>query len=380
MFTDIKKTRVIVDLDAIASNYLHTKELAGDVRVAAVVKADAYGHGALPVARALADVGCDFFAVATIDEALALRADGISGTILVLGYVLDGCLGDAIENGVSLAVDSTAHLERIIATAGNRTALVHLKLDTGMNRTGFSAKGETVSSALWDAVGLLKEHPNIRCEGVFSHFPVADETGEEARRFTEKQFRAYQHTVGFLREKGIVPTICHICNSAGILNYADMHLDAVRAGICLYGLETNDPAYRPAMQFKTIIVNIHTITPGESVGYGLAFTADTTMRIAVIGAGYADGLKRCLSSGKGYVLCHGKKAPILGRVCMDMTMIDITDIPEAVVGDDAVIFGESEGVYLSAEEVAACAQTISYEILCSVSKRVPRLYSGKNNK
>ena len=378
--TDLKKTRAIIDLDVLSQNYLYTKKMCAPAKVGAVVKADAYGHGAVRVASRLAADGCDFFAVATVDEALELRAGGITQPVLILGYVLDNFLENAISPNISLALDSVEHLEKIIEVAAGRHAKIHIKIDTGMNRTGFPAKNTSFSPELKEAVKLLKNNENIECEGIFSHFALADEPDGED--FTKKQYERFCETVKALEQTGIHPKIKHICNSSAIVGFPYMHLDAVRMGISLYGCADIDKAYKPCMQFKTVIVNIHKLSCGEGVSYGQRFVADKDMRIAVIGAGYADGLKRCLSCSKGYVLCHGKKAPILGIVCMDMTIVDVSDIPEAKVGDDAVIFGSDSGAYLSADEVAERAGTIPYEILCSVSSRVPRVYidSRENDK
>lgn len=375
LHTDEKKTRAVVHLDAIAANYRHTAALCAPAKVAAVVKADAYGHGAPAVAKRLSAEGCDFFTVSGIDEALELRRDGIAGTVLVLGYILDDFLEEAIANDISLAVDTVAHLQTILETAAGRTVKLHIKLDTGMNRTGFAAKdileSDTPDGELIRAVELLSEHKNAVCEGIFSHFAMADEPDGAA--YTRKQYERFCRTVEKLAAIGLHPTYRHICNSAGIVRFPEMHLDAVRMGVTLYGCGGLDAACRPTMDFKTRIINIHTIAVGESVSYGCVYTANKPRRIAVIGAGYADGLKRCLS-GRGCVLCHGKRAPLIGRICMDMAMIDVTDIPEACVGDDAVLFGHDGQAFLAVEEVAALADTIPYEILCAVSARVPRVY------
>ena len=372
--TDVKKTRAVIDLEAIAANYRHTADLCRPAEVAAVVKADAYGHGALAVAKKLESVGCKLFTVSNIDEALELRTGGINGMILVLGFVLDEFLPEAVENGISLAVDTVAHLEKILQAADGRTVKIHIKLDTGMNRTGFAAKSapeQPLDAELVRAASLIRSHDNLVCEGIFSHFAVADEP--DGADFTEMQYARFTDTVEKLRALGIQPTYRHICNSAGIVNFPHMHLDAVRMGVTLYGCGNLDAACKPAMTFKTRVINVHALKKGESVSYGCTYTADSDRRIAVIGAGYADGYKRCLS-GKGYVLCHGKKAPLVGRICMDMAMVDVTDIPEAAVGDDAVLFGSDAEAFLSAEEVASWADTIPYEILCAVSARVPRVY------
>ncbi len=372
-FNDFKKTRAVINLDALAHNYATLKKLHGDTRIAAVVKADAYGHGAVPVSKRLNAEGCDFFAVATIDEALELRENGITGTILILGYVLDEFLGLAVKNDISLTVDTCNKLESILKASNGRNVKVHIKLDTGMNRTGFEVKTAALSAELKKAAEIIKNNENIIVEGLFSHFAVSDEPdGEE---FTALQYERFSETAKLLEKIGINPQIKHICNSAGFTVYGkEMKMDAVRCGLALYGYMGEELGLEPCMEFITKIVNIHEMKKGESVSYGLKFTADRDMKIAVIGAGYADGFMRCLSCGKGYVLCNGKKAPVIGRVCMNMSMVDISDIPDATVGDDIVIFGKSKDAYLSADEVAKNAGTISYEIICAVSGRVPRVY------
>lgn len=372
-FTDVKKTRAVIDLEKAAQNYNYTKKISHGARVAAVIKADGYGHGAVKIAQRLAKEGCDFFAVSSVDEALEIRDAGIKETILILGFVLDEYLEYAINNDISLAVDSYEHLQKIINVAQGRTVKIHIKLDTGMNRTGFIVRDNGISEELEKAASLLKEAGNIVCEGIFSHFAMADEeTGED---FSYLQLERFEKTVKALEELGICPEIKHICNSAGILKYCEkMHFDAVRMGLILYGCLDEYAEFEPCMEFITTVINIHEMKKGESVSYGLRFTADKDMKIAVIGAGYADGIKRCLSDGVGYVLINGKKARFLGRICMDMSMVDISDIDDVKIGDNAVIFGYSNGKHLSAGKVAELAGTIPYEIICGVSKRVPRIY------
>lgn len=372
-FTDVKKTRAIVNLDAIAHNYKLAKKVCNNKRICAIIKADAYGHGAVPVAKCLEKEGCDFFATATVDEALSLRENGVKGTVLILGYVLDCYLESAISNDISLAVDTYEHLESIVEAAKGRAVRVHIKLDTGMNRTGFSAKDGGLCEEIERLADIFKNNDNLVFEGLFSHLAVADDDDGEA--FSDIQYKRFLSTAEKMEKIGLVPQIKHICNSAGLRKFSDkMGLDAVRCGISLYGCEKAGLDYKPAMDFVTTVVNVHAMEKGEQVGYGLSFTAPKDMKIAVIGAGYADGLKRCIATGGGYVLIHGKKAPFVGRICMDMAMVDVTDIPEVKVEDDAVIFGYSEGVHLSADEVAEFASTISYEIICAVSARVPRVY------
>ena len=359
------KTWCSINLDAIAHNYNYTKSRT-DANVICVIKANAYGHGAVPVAQRLESEGCDFFAVSSIEEALQLREGGIKSEILILGYVLPCRIKEAVENDISFALASLEFTKELCKATFDGKAKIHIKLNTGMNRTGFTVCHSSGYSDLEQALELLKESENVKIEGVFSHFAKA----ESDKAFTEKQYVYFKNAVDFIKSKDITPEILHICNSAGTYNYPSMHFDAVRLGINLYGCDSDDENFEPAMEFCTRIVDIHSLKEGDGVSYGLDFIADREMKIAVIGAGYADGLFRCLSHGKGYVLVDGVKCPIIGRICMDMTMIDISGIDEAKVGNKVIIWGEG----LSCNEQAKNAETISYELLCSVAPRVTRIY------
>ncbi len=367
--TDITKTRAEIDLGAVLHNYKHTKELVNR-RIICVVKADAYGHGAVAISKKLEEVGADFFAVANIDEALELRRGGIKGGIVILGYVFPDFVNAAVENDVSLALASLDAAKTFVRRASGRELKVHIKLNTGMNRTGFNVSHGIIPDDLKETVEILKQNPNIRVEGLFSHFAAAENNPD----FSNKQFECYTMGEKYLKENGITPEIRHICNSAGLLEYPHMFLDAVRLGITLYGCSSVADGYLPVMQFKTRVIDIHALKKGDLVGYGLTYTAQKDMKMAVICAGYADGLRRGFSCGKGEVLCHGKRVPIIGRVCMDMAMIDVTDIPDVKIGDDVVIWGNDGDRYISCDEQAQKIDTISYELLCGVAKRVPRIY------
>lgn len=358
------KTWCRVNLDAIAHNYKYTCS-GTDSDVMCVIKANAYGHGAVAVAKRLYEEGCRRFAVSSLEEALELRIGGIGGEILVLGYVLPQRLDEAVENDISFALASLGFAEKLCKTDFKNKPKVHIKLNTGMNRTGFNVCHNSGYDELLSALELIK-NANIQVEGVFSHFAKA----EEDKAFTQKQWGYFENAVGFINKNGVFPKIRHICNSMGTYNYSSMHLDAVRLGIHLYGCGSEDKNHIPAMSFYTRIVDIHTLKEGDGVSYGLDFVADKEMKIAVIGAGYADGIFRCLSDGRGCVVVRGRKCPIVGRVCMDMTMIDITDVPDAEIEDVVTIWGEG----LSADEQAENAGTISYELLCSVAPRVVRIY------
>ena len=364
MNTKTLKTWASIDLDAIAHNYNYTKSRT-DARVICVIKANAYGHGAVEVAKRLVKEGCDFFAVSSLEEALELRHGGIKESILVLGYILPCRISEAVENDISFACASASFAKELTSCEFSGKAKIHIKLNTGMNRTGFCVCHAEGYDDLKNALCILKKNDNVLIEGVFSHFAKA----EDDKEVCDKQCSFFISAVDFIKQNGISPCMIHLCNSAGTYNYPSMHFDAVRVGVHLYGCEA-DEDFIPAMDFCTRIVDIHTLSEGDGVSYGLRYVADKETKVAVIGAGYADGVSRHLSDGNGYVLLHGKNCRILGRVCMDMTIIDVSDVPEAVVGDVVTIWGKG----LPSENQAENAGTISYELLCSVSPRVPRVY------
>ncbi len=360
------KTYCRIDLNAIAHNYLYTRSKTQS-RVICVIKANAYGHGAVEVAKRLTEEGCDFFAVSSLEEALELRNAGIKGGVLILGYIMPWEIDRTVDNDISFAVSSLEAAKNVLNKKSTNKAKIHLKLNTGMNRTGFDFCGDEINENFKQAALLLSKSESVEIEGVFSHFACA----ENDRAFTEKQYSRFLKGCNFLTSNSIPVKIKHICNSPGTLGYPNMHLDAVRLGIYLYGCETTNSNYKPTMELCTRIVDIHTLKKGEGVSYGLDYTSkDKNMTIAVIGAGYADGVSRHLSNGNGFVLYKGKRCPIIGRVCMDMTMIDISQVENPHVTDEVIIWGQN----LSCNEQAKSAGTIAYELLCSVSKRVHRIY------
>lgn len=363
--TDSLKTWCAVDLNAIAHNYNYTKSKT-NARIISVVKAGGYGHGAVAVAKRLCNEGCDYFAVSSFEEALELRCGGIDGGILVLGYVLPCNITKAVENDISFACASLEFAKTLAGMSFSKKAKIQIKLNTGMNRTGFNVCHSYGYEDLKAAINVIKENDGIQVEGIFSHFAKA----ENDKAFSEKQWGYFENAVDFIKKNGIVPDMLHICNSEGTYNFPSMHLDAVRMGIHLYGCSSGDDNYIQAMDFCTRIVDIHSVREGDGISYGLHYIADRERKIAVVGAGYADGVFRCLSDGKGYFLVRGKRCPIVGIVCMDMTMIDISDVDDAEVGDVVTIWGKD----LPADEQAKNAGTISYELLCSVAPRVIRVY------
>jgi len=350
-------------------NYNKIKELAGDKRIISIVKADSYGHGSVECMKVLSEMGCDFFAVANIYEALAIRQNNPSADILVLGFIDESDIDEAVENNISLClynIDFAIKADEISAKLG-KPAKLHIKINTGMNRLGFSVKNIEKSAK------LLAGLKNVQYTGIFSHFSTAD---EEDLSYTEKQYENFLTALDAVRNEGIYPEIIHIQNSAGIcisdkIDFAET--TAVRPGIILYGLNPSDVltgfGFRPVMSFYAKVANIFRMGEDEAVSYGRRFTSGKSMRVAVVSAGYADGYHRALSN-KADVLINGHRCRILGSVCMDMMMVDVTDCADIRVGDTVQLFGED----ILADELASLAGTINYELLCAVSKRVERIY------
>ena len=357
-----------VDLKNLEHNYNYIKNKLG-VNVLCIIKADAYGHGAVGVAKHLESIGAKYFAVANIHEAIKLRTAGISSEILVLGYIPSQMYEKAIEEDISFALilpETLSLIENAAKKVGKR-AKIHLKLETGMNRIGFYADGNSLSPMLSNLCKDLKNSKYIHTQGVFSHFCAADELDDE---FTKEQFEKFSKTVKLLEEQGVKFELLHICNSAGSIDYPQYALDMVRYGLSLYGYPTNKNELKPALSFEAHIVNVKNVKAGETIGYGRTFTAQQDMKIATVSAGYADGVPRALSN-KGAFYLGDKRCAIVGRVCMDMTMIDVSGL-DAKVGDSVMLFGEK---HQTAEDIAAICGTITYEILCNIGVRVPRIYT-----
>ena len=366
-------TCVTIDLDAIRGNFHAVAEKAG-VPVMAVVKADAYGHGAVPVARAL-EADCGFFAVAMLSEALQLRQAGIKKPILILGHTPLKALPLAVKNRIRPAIyrweDAVALSEA--AQEQGVTALFHFALDTGMSRIGFQATEEEAN--LCRKIAAL---PGLEAEGIFSHFARADEEDLTSARKQAALFEAFCRR---LSDDGLEIPIRHMDNSAGIIRFSD-HYSMVRAGIVLYGLapspQTDASALKlkPAMSWHSRICHVKWLEPGRQIGYGGTFTVAKPTRVATVCTGYADGYRRNLS-GKFYVLIRGKEAPILGRICMDQMMVDVTEIPDAAVDDPVVLMGQDGGKVISAEVLATACDSFPYELISNVGHRCLRQYYEK---
>lgn len=361
-----------IDLAALRNNYKKISEAALPARPIAVVKADAYGHGVEQCCRTLYECGCRFFAVATANEALQLRSIFEDCEILILGNTPCLELADTLsDNNIIMALGSLDYAKRLSGQLSQGKKLrCHIKLDTGMNRIGFSCRDEDFNELL-----KVYDLDCLEIEGLFSHFACSDMAD---RTMTDKQFELYKKVEKKLCELGHGFKARHISNSAATLYRHDTCLDYVRCGIILYGLDPSDdtPArgLEPVMSFKTHITHIHKIYPGETVGYGATFTAEKEMTIATVPIGYADGFIRAYANG-GYMTVRGKKCPIVGRICMDQCMIDVSDV-DAGTGDEVEVFGKNTSVNIFAD----AANTINYECVCLLSQRVERIYKDNERK
>ena len=344
------------------------KAVPEGTKVLAVVKADGYGHGAAETALAALEGGAEYLAVASVAEGTALRRSGIRAPILVLGAVTAADVCEGVESGLIQTVCSPAMValcEQAAAKTEKQTE-VHLKIDTGMGRIGVRNGAEL--KAVTDAIA---QSGHVRLTGAFTHFSDADD-GEEGMQYTEAQFRTFRELTGMLPE-GI---LLHGANSAAIHRRPDVALDMVRAGISLYGyppVQENDLKLEPCMRWTAKISYIKELEPGAYISYGRTYRTDRKMRVATVTCGYADGYHRC-AGPRAEVLIHGKRAKVLGRICMDQMVADVTDIPEAREEDEVVLIGRSGKEQITAEDIAAWSGTISYEILLSVGSRVERVF------
>lgn len=373
MTISTRPTRAKIDLGAIVSNYRLLKEFAGRGEVYAVVKADAYGHGAGPVARVLNGAGCGRFAVSSLDEGVELRELGATGEVVALFGVDPSLSALAAKHAVTPVVCSLAMLKGCgeAAVSGGFSLPVHLNFDTGMSRMGI-LPGQT-----GEAVEILRAYPNLAVSGVATHFARAGESCD----FTRVQIERFNGVIQALKASGVPTGIVHAANSAALLSEPDAHYDGARAGIALYGAvpEAGLPGadrLKPALAWSTEIALVREVDAGTPLSYGGSFSTTRRSRIATLPVGYADGYRRALSNGTGAVLVRGARAPVVGRICMDVTLVDVTDIPGAAAGDEAVLLGAQGDERISAEEIAASLGTINYEVFCSIGKRVPRIYNG----
>ena len=370
----LRNNRVLIDLDALRNNYrLVREQLPDGVQVMCVIKADAYGHGILECARALAQAGAQHFAVAIPEEGVLLREHAIGGEILVLGAAMPRAASEAIRYDLSQTVFTPEMVELIEAEAARqgKEAKVHIKVDTGMNRIGLRTREE--ADALAEAIARC---PHVKAAGVYTHMAAADEPAADGtlNAYSKMQLERFHE----LRSCFDASIPAHAANSALSLLAPQPELALVRAGIVLYGYPpvASRADFRTVMSWQTEVVHVKTVHAGEHIGYGCTYRAEREMRVATVAVGYGDGYHRACSNG-GMMLVHGRRAPIVGRVCMDQTMLDVTGIPGVVPGDEAVILGRQGNEVIDAEEIARWADTIGYEVLLSIAPRVPRLYEGR---
>ena len=369
-----KRTWAEISLGNIEHNYRVLRaHIPGGTKFLGVVKADAYGHGAVEVSKLLETLGADYLAVSCLDEALELRDAGIKMPILILGHTPPRYVPILIENDITQTVTCEAKAiefsDEAVKCGG--TLRVHIALDTGMSRLGFLCDRHHFADGVKNVVSAVKM-PNLDAEGVFTHFAVSDEPGEENERYTRAQFELFTRVIEAAESAGGFRfRIRHCANSGAVVHYPEMALDMVRPGILLYGCGDGaaDLGLQPAMRLKTTVSTIKTYEAGTAVSYGRMFTTERTTRMGVLPYGYADGFFRSLSSRCTLMSADGA-VPQRGRICMDMCMVDLTDAPHVQVGDEIQIFGPENPV----ENLASIAGTIPYELLCAVSKRVPRLY------
>ncbi len=372
----LKRTWAEINLDNLEYNYKKIREKAGEsVKFLGVVKANAYGHGALRISKTLARLGADYLAVSSLDEAEELRLGDVKLPILIFGHTPPEQVDKLLKYDITQTVTCEAKALEYQAQAeklGGKLK-IHIKLDTGMSRLGFLCGGVHFDDCIKAIIRSCKLK-NLEAEGIFTHFAVSDEEGEENKAYTKKQFDLFMSVISKLSENGINFKIRHCANSGAFANYPETYLDMVRPGLLTYGYGeyAERLGLKPVMSVKTVIGTIKVLDADTSISYGRLFTTDTCHRVGVLPIGYADGLFRSFSNGGTVQLPYGK-TKILGRICMDMCMIDLKDYPQSEVGDEVEIFGENNPV----EEVSAYVGTIPYEIVCAVSRRVPRLFLEK---
>lgn len=370
----IRDTYVEINLDNIAYNVRKIKEVMGDdVAIAAVVKADGYGHGAVSIAETIMENGADYLAVATLSEAMELRNRYDSFNIFIMGYTPDEYLEHVVKNNITQSIFSLRQA-KLISDLGkkyNKKPKVQIKYDTGFNRLGFKDCQESI-----DEINQMFDL-DIEVEGIFSHFALAGKAEDDL------QYKKLMNVVNQLEEKGRKIKYKHICDSIAGIDYPEYRLNMIRPGAIIYGLKSyrdDSVVLKQAMTFKTKIYHIKTLEQGEGVSYDYAWKADKKAIVGTLPFGYADGYPRNMR-GKGYVTIHGKKAPIIGVICMDQCMVDLTDIPEAQVGDEAIIYGDGTNNTIDIHEMSKLAQTNKNEIVCRITRRTPRVYikDGKVN-
>lgn len=363
-----------VDLDAIRHNIIEMKKhIRPTTKLLAVIKADAYGHGSVAVARALEDLA-DYYAVAHFGEAAELRRYGIHKPILILGYCdpqeFEGLILQDITSNIFRLEDA----KKLSDTAQRlgKTAKLHIKLDTGMNRIGFPCNRSAI-----EEIKAITALPGLNVEGIFTHFAKADERNKEA---FEQQLNQFRYMLGSLEAEGVTFAIRHAANSAATMEAGDLELDMVRSGISTYGLYPSEEVdvgtadLIPAMSLTSKVTHVKMVPAGSGIGYGWTYITEKETKVATVPVGYADGYKRALSN-QGRVLIHGTPVPIIGRVCMDQFMVDVTELPDVKVGDTVTLFGRDGDAQIPVEEIANMSASFNYEFVCGMTRRIPRVYT-----
>ncbi len=371
-----RPTFVEVDLDKIRRNVTNLKKCAGRARLMAIVKADGYGHGSIQAASAALDSGADWLGVAIPEEGETLRHAGIIAPILVMGGITLGMEDIVVRHGLRQTVfnEEGVKLLENCAARMDKKAFVHIKADTGMSRIGIREKDELI-----ELVKYIKACKHVEFEGMYTHFAESD---AQDKRFTLQQKELFDDMISAVKAQGYSPLL-HAANSAAAMTLPGTRYDMVRAGISLYGYYGSDEVDRnidlfPALEWKTHVILVKPLPRGSYISYGRTFCTQRSSIIATLPVGYGDGYRRILGN-RAFVLIKGKRAPVIGRVCMDQMMVDITDIPGVREGDEAVLLGGQGDEYIDADEMAAWADTISYEVLLSISPRVPRIYLNESN-
>lgn len=368
-----KRVYATVDLDAIRQNMEAMKaNIAKGTMICGVVKSDGYGHGSVPVAKAVEDLVWGY-AVAAVEEGWVLRDHHITKPILVLGYVPEEEFESLVEQEIRYTVSEWKEVEILskIAQKLGKNAYVHIKMDTGMGRIGLRSAEEILTLAQ-----KIENLPNIVIEGIFTHMATADMADKTKAK---EQIRMFKEMLQLLENNGIYIPIRHCSNSAGIIDLKEANIDMVRAGIALYGLYPSEEVNKenvcliPALELKSIVSYLKTVPKGSPIGYGATFVTQKETKVATVSIGYGDGYPRALSN-KGYALVRGKKAPIIGRICMDQFMMDVSDIPEIQQGDTVTLIGKDQNEQITVEELAELAGTFNYEFVCDLGKRIPRVY------
>ena len=377
----LRRTWAEIDLDALARDFQAVRKAANpQAKVCCVVKADAYGHGAVRMAQEFESLGADWFAVSNLEEALQLRLGGIEKPVLVLGYTPPEEAGSLAKHHVSQCVYSLDYARELshYAVEAGVTVKIHVKIDTGMSRLGFFYQDITRDEATVEEVKAACTLPGLYPEGIFTHFAVSDE-GKDGDAFTMKQFGCFKEMIESLLREDISFEVRHCANSAAVFDYPLSHLDMVRAGIVIYGLYPSDalrnrPELTPVLSLRSVVSHVKTVKPGSTISYGRMFTAEHEMKVATVPVGYADGYPRILATQGAQVLIGGKRCPILGRICMDQLMADVSALEDVKVGDLVTLIGRDGAEEITADELAEREGSINYEVVCGLSKRVPRVY------